>query len=117
MRHNWIGTEHLLIALVRHGMSRTLHQLGVTLDLARAGVFKFVPPKETEVTDIALTPRVRTLIGKAIMLAAPGGEKARPHHLLLALVDDPAGIGAQVLDELGATADKIQAAIAKETSG
>ena len=117
MRHNWIGTEHLLIALVRHGMSRTLHQLGVTLDLARAGVFKFVPPKETEVSDIALTPRVRTLIGKAIMLAAPGGEKARPHHLLLALVDDPAGIGAQVLDELGATADKIQAAIAKETSG
>jgi len=60
---------------------------------------------------------VRTLIGKAIMLAAPGGEKARPHHLLLALVDDPAGIGARVLDELGATADKVQAAIAKETSG
>jgi ATP-dependent Clp protease ATP-binding subunit ClpA len=117
MRHNWIGTEHVLIALVRHGMSRTLHQLGVTLDLARAGVFKFVPPKETEITDIALTPRVRTLLGKAIMLAAPGGEKARPHHLLLALVDDPAGIGARVLDQLGATADKVQVAIAKETSG
>jgi ATP-dependent Clp protease ATP-binding subunit ClpA len=117
MRHNWIGTEHLLIALVRHGMSRTLHQLGVTLDLARAAVFKFVPPKEAEVTDIALTPRVRTLIGKAIMLAAPGGEKVRPHHLLLALVDDPDGIGARVLNDLGATADKVRAKIAKETSG
>jgi ATP-dependent Clp protease ATP-binding subunit ClpA len=117
MRHNWIGTEHLLIALVRHGMSRTLHQLGVTLELARAGVFKAVPPKEEEVTELAVTPRVRTLLGKAIMLAAAGGEKVRPHHLLLALVDDPGGIGAMVLVELGATADKVRAAIAKETTG
>ena len=117
MRHNWIGTEHLLIALVRHGMSRHLHQLGVTLDLARAGVFKAVPPKEAEVTEVSLTPRVRTLLGRAIMLAAPGGEKVRPHHLLLALVDDQEGIGAQVLTQLGATADKVRAAIAKETDG
>jgi ATP-dependent Clp protease ATP-binding subunit ClpA len=117
MRHNWIGTEHLLIALVRHGMSRTLHQLGVTLDLARAGVFKFVPPKEADVADVTLTPRMRTLLGKAILLAAPGGERVRPQHLLLALVDDPAGIGAQVLSELGATAESVRAAIDKETSG
>ena len=117
MRHNWIGSEHLLIALVRHGMSRTLHQLGVTLELARAGVFKAVPPKEEEVTELAITPRVRMLLGKAIMLAAPGGVKVRPGHLLLALVDDPGGIGAQVLFELGATADKVRAAMAKETTG
>jgi ATP-dependent Clp protease ATP-binding subunit ClpA len=117
MRHSWIGTEHLLIALVRHGMSRTLHQLGVTLELARAGVFKAVPPKEEEVTELAITPRVRMLLGKAIILAAPGGEKVRPRHLLSALVDDPGGIGAQVLFELGATADKVRAALAKETEG
>jgi ATP-dependent Clp protease ATP-binding subunit ClpA len=117
MRHDWIGTEHLLIALVRYGMSRHLHQLGVTLELARAAVFKAVPPKEVDVTAITVTPRVRTLLGKAIMLAAPGGEKVRPHHLLLALVDDPAGVGAQVLIELGVTADKVRAAIAKETGG
>jgi len=117
MRHNWIGTEHLLIALVRHGMSRTLHQLGVTPELARAGVFKAVPPKEAEVTDITITPRVRTLLGKAIMLAAPSAEQVGPRHLLLALVDDPGGIGAQVLIELGATSDKVWAAIAKDTMG
>ena len=117
MRHNWIGTEHLLIALIRYGMSRHLHQLGVSLELARAGVFKAVPPEEAEVTEITVTPRVRTLLGKAIMLAAPSGEKVRPHHLLLALVDDPGGVGAQVLFELGATADKVRAAIARETNG
>ena len=117
MRHNWIGTEHMLIALVRHGMSRTLHELGVTLELARAGVFKAVPPKEAEVSEITITPRVRTLLGRAIMLAAPSAEHVGPDHLLLALVDDPDGIGAQVLIELGATAEKVRAAIAKETSG
>jgi ATP-dependent Clp protease ATP-binding subunit ClpC len=117
MRHNWIGTEHLLIALVRHGMSRTLHELGVTLELARAGVFKAVPPKEADVTEITITPRIRTLLGKAIMRAAPSAEKVGPRHLLLALVDDPGGVGAQVLIELGATADKVKAAIAKDTEG
>jgi ATP-dependent Clp protease ATP-binding subunit ClpA len=117
MRHNWIGTEHLLIALVRHGMARTLHQLGVTLDLARAGVFAAVSPREQDVTEVTLTPRMRTLLGQAIMLAAPGGERVRPHHLLLALVDDQEGVGAQVLTKLGATAEKVRAAIDKESKG
>ncbi len=117
MRHNWIGTEHILIALVRHGMSRHLHQLGVTLELARAGVFKAVPPKDTDVTEITLTPRVKTLLGKAIALSASSSNKVRPHHLLLALVDDQDGVGATVLTELGATADRVRAAIAKETQG
>jgi ATP-dependent Clp protease ATP-binding subunit ClpA len=117
MRHNWIGTEHLLIALVRHGMARTLHQLGVTLELARAGVFAAVSPREQDVTEVTLTPRMRTLLGTAITLAAPGGEKVRPHHLLLALVDDQEGVGAQVLTKLGATAEKVRAAIDKESKG
>jgi ATP-dependent Clp protease ATP-binding subunit ClpA len=117
MRHNWVGTEHLLIALARHGMARTLHQLGVTLDLARAGVFAAVAPREEDVTEVSLTPRMRTLLGKAIMLAAPGGERVRPHHLLLALVDDQEGVGAQILTQLGATADKVRAAIDKESKG
>ena len=117
MRHNWVGTEHLLIALVRHGMARILHQLGVTLELARGGVFKAVAPREEDVTEVTLTPRMRTLLGKAIMLAAPGGERVRPHHLLLALVDDQEGVGAQVLTQLGATADKVRAAIDKESKG
>ena len=116
MRHNWIGTEHVVIALLRSDgvAQRALQELGVTLDVVRAGVFKAVPPRETDVTEIAVTPRVKTLLGKAIMLAGPVSDRVRPHHLLLALVDDPDGIGSQVLTQLGATAEGVRAAIAKE---
>ena len=110
MRHNWIGTEHMMIALLRSGSfaQRALESLGVTLDQARAGVFKAVPPKETDVVDVRPTPRVKTLIGRAIMLAGPSSDDVRPQHLLLALVADPHGIGAQVLAQLGATEEEVR---------
>src|SRR5688500_9495926 len=119
MRHNWIGTEHMLIALARSDgvAQRTLKELGVTLELARAGVFKAVPPAETEVTEITVTPRVKTLVGKAIMLAAPQSDRVRPQHLHLALVTDPDGIGSQVLTELGATHEKVRKTVDKLTQG
>src|SRR5688500_4816091 len=119
MRHNWIGTEHMLIALVRSDgvAQRTMKELGVTLELARAGVFKAVPPAENEVTQVTVTPRVKTLLGKAITLAAPQSDRVRPQHLLLALVADPDGIGSQVLTELGATHEKVRKTVDKLTQG
>jgi ATP-dependent Clp protease ATP-binding subunit ClpA len=119
MRHNWIGTEHMLIALVRSDgvAQRTMKELGVTLELARAGVFKAVPPAENEVTQVTVTPRVKTLLGKAIMLAAPQSDRVRPQHLLLALVTDPDGIGSQVLTELGATHEKVRTTVDRLTQG
>jgi len=115
MRHNWIGTEHMMIALLRSDSvaQRVLQALGVTLDQARAGVFKAVPPRETDVAEITVTPRVKTLIGKAITLAAPVSDRVRPQHLLLALVTDPDGIGSQVLAQLGATHEKVRQTVDK----
>jgi ATP-dependent Clp protease ATP-binding subunit ClpA len=119
MRHNWIGTEHMMIALLRSDgvAQRALQGLGVTLEQARAGVFKAVPPAEADVTEITVTPRVKTLLGKAIVLAAPRSDRVRPQHLLLALVSDPDGIGSQVLTELGATPEKLRIAVDKLTQG
>jgi ATP-dependent Clp protease ATP-binding subunit ClpA len=119
MRHSWIGTEHMMIALLRSDgiAQRALQALGVTLDQARAGVFKAVPPRETDVAAITVTPRVKTLIGKAITLAAPSSDSVRPQHLLLALVADPDGIGSQVLAQLGATPEKLRIAVDKLTQG
>jgi ATP-dependent Clp protease ATP-binding subunit ClpA len=115
MRHNWIGTEHMMIAILRSGSvaQRALESLGVTLDQARAGVFKAVPPKETDVVDVRPTPRVKTLIGRAIMLAGPVSDQVRPQHLLLALVADPDGVGSQVLEQLGATQERVRQRVDK----
>ena len=119
MRHNWIGTEHMLIALARSDgvAQRTLKELGVTLELVRAGVFEAVPPAEAEVTEVTVTPRVKTLVGKAITLAAPQSDRVRPQHLLLALVADPNGIGSQVLTQLGATQETVRETVDKLTQG
>jgi ATP-dependent Clp protease ATP-binding subunit ClpA len=119
MRHNWIGTEHMIIALLRSDgvAQRALQELGVTLDQVRAGVFKAVPPKETEVTEITVTPRVKTLLGEAITLAAHVSDRVKPQHLLVALVADPAGIGSQVLAQLGATPAKVRETVDKLSAG
>ena len=119
MRHNWIGTEHMMIALLRSDgvAQRALQALGVTLEQARAGVFKAVPPRETDVSQVTVTPRVKTLIGKAITLAAPSSDSVRPQHLLMALVADPNGIGSQVLAQLGATEEKVRETVDKITQG
>jgi ATP-dependent Clp protease ATP-binding subunit ClpA len=119
MRHNWIGTEHLMIALLRSDSvaQRALQELGVKLDEARAGVFKAVPPRETDVTEVTVTPRVRTLLGKAITLAAPSADLVKPQHLLLALVADPDGIGSQVLAQLGVTPEKLRVTIDRLSAG
>jgi ATP-dependent Clp protease ATP-binding subunit ClpA len=119
MRHNWIGTEHMMIALLRaDGIAqRALQELGVKIDEARAGVFKAVPPRETDVTEITVTPRVKTLLGKAITLAAPTADRVKPQHLLLALVADPDGIGSQVLAQLGVTNEKVREAVDRLSAG
>jgi len=119
MRHDWIGTEHMMIALLRSDgvAQRALRELGVTLDQARAGVFKVVPPQETDVTQINVTPRVRTLLGKAITLAAPVSDRVKPQHLLLALVADPDGVGSQVLAQLGVTPEKLRVTVDRLSAG
>jgi ATP-dependent Clp protease ATP-binding subunit ClpA len=119
MRHNWIGTEHMVIALLRSDgvAQRALQELAVTLDKVRAGVFKAVPPRETDVAETTVTPRVKALIGKAITLAAPLSDRVKPQHLLLALVADPAGVGSQVLAELGATEDKVRESVDRLSAG
>jgi len=119
MRHNWIGTEHMMIALLRSDSvaQRALQEFGVKLDEARAGVFKAVPPRETDVREITVTPRVRTLLGKAITLAAPSADLVKPQHLLLALVADPDGIGSKVLAQLGVTPEKLRVTIDRLSAG
>lgn len=119
MRHNWIGTEHMMIAILRSDgiAQRALEELGVKLDQARAGVFKAVPPRETDVTEVTVTPRVRTLLGKAITLAASSADLVKPQHLLLALVSDPDGIGAGVLAQLGVTPEKLRVTIDRLSAG
>ena len=112
--HNWIGTEHLMLGLLRgEGVVRAaLTSLGVGLEAAREAVLKSVPRGDATSNEITLAPRTKSIIDRAQgMSRERGNAPITPVLLLLALIDDADGVGTQVLTQLGATPEKIRAAL------
>src|SRR6266536_2193287 len=120
MKHNFIGTEHLLWGLTKEGsLSAFLTPLDVTPERVHAGiVFIFdrhaqlgqsgtqeTPSADTQ-PDVfkLLTPRAKQMIILAGDEMKSQGEKSiRPAHLLLGLLNEGSGIGAGLLRSLGVT--------------
>jgi len=105
--HNYIGTEHLLLGLVREGDSvaaRALASMGVDLSKVRTAV-EFVIGRNTEApppTEITLSPRTKKAIELAIDESRKlGADHVGPEHLLLGLVREGEGIASGVLESLG----------------
>jgi len=115
MSHKHLGTEHVLIGLLQTDgttAQRALGALGVTLERARTGVSRAIPPGDPAAArsnDITWDPGVQRLMDKAKEIT--GDRPVSPEHLLLALVADTDGIGAQVLAGLDATGDKVRETI------
>src|SRR5918998_3786248 len=87
--HNYIGTEHLLLGLVREGdgvAARVLGNMGVQLPKVRSAVEFIIGRGEALVTgEIGLTPRAKKVIELAV------GVARRPNHHYLAPQDLPRG--------------------------
>ena len=111
--HNYIGTEHLLLGLVREGdgvAARVLMSMGVQLPKVRSAVeFIIGRGDSTVVGEIGLTPRAK----KVIELAVDEARRLNHHyigteHLLLGLVREGEGIAAGVLESLGVSLEKVR---------
>jgi ATP-dependent Clp protease ATP-binding subunit ClpC len=110
-QHNYIGTEHLLLGLVREEegvAAKVLHQLGVELQAVRDAV-EFIIGRGDRIVlgEIGLTPRAK----KVIELAIDEARRMNHHyigteHLLLGLVREGEGIAAGVLESMGVTWEK-----------
>jgi ATP-dependent Clp protease ATP-binding subunit ClpA len=114
LNHNWIGTEHIALGLLHDQgpAGDTLRSLGVTLDVARAEVAKAVPLGTAKSNEMTLSPRTKAIVDRAVVRSRDAGNAMiTPVLLLLALIDDAAGIGARVLATLGATPERIRAAL------
>ena len=105
-QHNYIGTEHILLGLIRQGEgvgAKVLRNLGVDLQKARSLVESMIGRGDRIVLgEIGLTPRAK----KVIELAVDEAGRLKHHyigteHLLLGLVRLGDGIGAEVLESLG----------------
>ena len=114
--HNYIGTEHLLLGLVREGdgvAARVLSNMGVQLPKVRSAVEFIIGRGEGAVIgDIGLTPRAK----KVIELAVDEARRLNHHyigteHLLLGLVREGEGIAAGVLESLGVNLEKVRAQV------
>jgi ATP-dependent Clp protease ATP-binding subunit ClpC len=110
LRHNYIGTEHLLLGLLREeeGLAaRALEALGVTLEQTRDQVRAIVGagnPEEPVVRQIPFTPRAKQTLELALREARSLGHQfIGTEHVLLGLVRVGEGVGVEVLDNLGAS--------------
>jgi ATP-dependent Clp protease ATP-binding subunit ClpC len=104
--HNYIGTEHLLLGLLRErdGLAaQALERLGVTLEYVRTAVeAKIGRGEEPASGEIDYVPRVRKVLALAMAEAErQGSGYVRTEHILLGIVRDGGGVGADILDALG----------------
>ncbi|MDP8258776.1 MAG: ATP-dependent Clp protease ATP-binding subunit [Candidatus Aadella gelida] len=105
--HDYIGTEHLLLGLVKEGegvAAAVLNSLGLDSDNIRAEVEKLVQPGPDKITegDIPFTPRAKKVIELAMDEARNLGHNyIGTEHLLLGLIREGDGVASQVLINLG----------------
>ena len=111
--HNYIGTEHILLGLVRETdgvAAKVLANLGVELNKVRAAVEFIIGRGERSAPgEIGLTPRAK----KVIELAVDEARRLSHHyigteHLLIGLMREGEGVAAGVLESLGVNLDKVR---------
>jgi ATP-dependent Clp protease ATP-binding subunit ClpA len=119
LRHNYIGTEHILLGLLREeeGLAaRVLGSLGVTEERARAQVVRLVGAgDEATSSRIPFTPRTKEVLEHALREGLDLGHNyIGTEHILLGLVAEGEGVGMRVLADLGVDGATLRAAV---TSG
>ena len=111
--HNYIGTEHVLLGLVRETdgiAAKVLANLGVELNKVRSAVEFIIGRGERSTPgEIGLTPRAK----KVIELAVDEARRLNHHHigtehLLIGLMREGEGVAAGVLESLGVNLDKVR---------
>ncbi len=119
--HNYIGTEHLLLGLLREGdgiAAKVLGNLHVELNKVRSAVEFIIGRGERMVVgDINLTPRAKRVIELSVEEARRLGHNyIGTEHLLLGLLREGEGIAAGVLESLGVNLEKVRAQVVQLVS-
>ena len=111
--HNYIGTEHILLGLVRETegvAARVLANLGIDLNKVRSAVEFIIGRGEKPVQgEIGLTPRAKKVVELAVDEARRMNHTyIGTEHLLIGLLREGEGVAAGVLESLGITLDKVR---------
>jgi ATP-dependent Clp protease ATP-binding subunit ClpA len=116
LTHNYVGTEHLLLGLLREGQggaARALGELGIELDPVRERVRQIVGVGDEPIFgDVPFTPRARKVLALAREEAtALNHVSVGTEHLLLGLVREGEGVALRILSDFGVEPDRIRGTV------
>jgi ATP-dependent Clp protease ATP-binding subunit ClpC len=123
LRHNYIGTEHILLGLLREeeGLAaRVLESLDITVEEVRAQVARIIGPGDEPIVSgqIPFTPRAKKVLELSLREALSLKHTyIGTEHILLGLVRENEGVAARILLDFGADAEKIRNEIMRVLSG
>jgi hypothetical protein len=117
--HNYIGTEHILLGLLREreGMAaRVLGSLGITVESVRGQVTRIVGAGEQTVTgQIPFTPRAKKVLELSLREALTlGHNHIGTEHVLLGLLREHEGVAVRVLVDSGVGPETVRASVLEE---
>jgi ATP-dependent Clp protease ATP-binding subunit ClpA len=113
LRHNYIGTEHILLGLIREGQgvaARALESLGISLEVVRQHVEEIIGQGQgPQQGHIPFTPRAKKVLELSLREARQlGHDYIGTEHILLGLIREGQGVAAQVLVKLGADLNRVR---------
>jgi ATP-dependent Clp protease ATP-binding subunit ClpC len=122
LNHNYIGTEHILLGLIHEGegvAAKALEALGLSLKDVRGEVEEIIGQGQSVPTgQIPFTPRAKKVLELSLRESLQLGHNyIGTEHILLGLVREGEGVGAQVLQKRGADLDSVRAKVVSLLSG
>ena len=122
LNHNYIGTEHVLLGLVREGEgigANALGAMGIALTDVRSEVEAIIGRGQAPSTGhIPFTPRAKKVLELSLREALQLGHNyIGTEHILLGLIREGEGVAAQVLEKLGANLDRVRQIVLQLLSG
>jgi hypothetical protein len=122
LNHDYIGTEHILLGIVSEGDgvgARALESLDIPLEVVRAQVAEIVGTgPQAPSGHIPFTARAKTVLEQSLREALQLGHNyIGTEHILLGLIREGEGVGAQVLAKLGADEARVRAEVIRLLSG
>ncbi len=122
LKHNYIGTEHILLGLIHEGegvAAKALEALGINLEQVREQVQEIIGQgQQAPSGHIPFTPRAKKVLELSLREALQLGHSyIGTEHLLLGLIREGEGVAAQVLTKLGADTNKVRQQVIQLLSG
>jgi ATP-dependent Clp protease ATP-binding subunit ClpC len=121
--YNYVGTEHLLLGLIREGTgiaAKALQNLGIDLEQVRHEVEKIIGRGTGPVGgEIGYTPRAKKVVMELALEEARhlGHNYVGTEHILLGLIREGEGVAARVLENMGAELEKVRREVMRLLGG